>query len=67
MGQIMWSYFFFNSWEMKIQYFAIFVEMIFDFFIRPFYKMMLGKSIELKDMESVDTGDELLTTKSVKV
>jgi len=25
------------------------------FFIRPFYKMMLGKSIELKDMESVDT------------
>ena len=27
------------------------------FFIRPFYKMMLGKSIELKDMESVDTGD----------
>ena len=29
------------------------------FFIRPFYKMMLGKSIELKDMESVDTGDEL--------
>ena len=29
------------------------------FFIRPFYKMMLGKSIELKDMESVDTGDDL--------
>ena len=25
------------------------------FFIRPFYKMMLGKSIELKGMESVDT------------
>uniref|UniRef100_A0A0A9Z0S7 E3 ubiquitin-protein ligase n=1 Tax=Lygus hesperus TaxID=30085 RepID=A0A0A9Z0S7_LYGHE len=25
------------------------------FFIRPFYKMMLGKSIELKDMESVDS------------
>lgn len=25
------------------------------FFIRPFYKMMLGKTIELKDMESVDT------------
>jgi E3 ubiquitin-protein ligase NEDD4 len=25
------------------------------FFIRPFYKMMLGKHIELKDMESVDT------------
>ena len=24
------------------------------FFIRPFYKMMLGKPIELKDMESVD-------------
>ncbi|XP_052743644.1 E3 ubiquitin-protein ligase Nedd-4 isoform X2 [Bicyclus anynana] len=24
------------------------------FFIRPFYKMMLGKSIELQDMESVD-------------
>ncbi|XP_022669154.1 E3 ubiquitin-protein ligase NEDD4-like isoform X2 [Varroa jacobsoni] len=25
------------------------------FFIRPFYKMMLGKNIVLKDMESVDT------------
>ncbi len=25
------------------------------FFIRPFYKMMLDKSIILKDMESVDT------------
>jgi len=25
------------------------------FFIRPFYKMMLGKTISLKDMESVDT------------
>ncbi|XP_045615393.1 E3 ubiquitin-protein ligase Nedd-4 isoform X2 [Procambarus clarkii] len=25
------------------------------FFIRPFYKMMLSKSIELKDMESVDS------------
>ncbi|XP_022249558.1 E3 ubiquitin-protein ligase Nedd-4-like isoform X2 [Limulus polyphemus] len=25
------------------------------FFIRPFYKMMLGKEIKLKDMESVDT------------
>jgi len=25
------------------------------FFIRPFYKMMLGKPIELKDMEAVDT------------
>ena len=25
------------------------------FFIRPFYKMMLAKTIELKDMESVDT------------
>lgn len=25
------------------------------FFIRPFYKMMLGKAIQLKDMESVDT------------
>lgn len=25
------------------------------FFIRPFYKMMLGKKIELKDMESVDS------------
>ncbi|KAL0279413.1 UNVERIFIED_CONTAM: hypothetical protein PYX00_000980 [Menopon gallinae] len=24
------------------------------FFIRPFYKMMLGKTIDLKDMESVD-------------
>ena len=25
------------------------------FFIRPFYKMMLDKTITLKDMESVDT------------
>lgn len=25
------------------------------FFIRPFYKMMLEKPIELKDMESVDS------------
>lgn len=25
------------------------------FFIRPFYKMMLQKSIDLKDMEAVDT------------
>lgn len=25
------------------------------FFIRPFYKMMLEKSIDLKDMESVDS------------
>ena len=25
------------------------------FFIRPFYKMMLAKPIELKDMESVDS------------
>lgn len=25
------------------------------FFIRPFYKMMLSKPIELKDMESVDS------------
>ena len=25
------------------------------FFIRPFYKMMLGKPIDLKDMESVDS------------
>ncbi|XP_068895847.1 E3 ubiquitin-protein ligase Nedd-4 isoform X1 [Tenebrio molitor] len=25
------------------------------FFIRPFYKMMLGKNIDLKDMESVDS------------
>lgn len=25
------------------------------FFIRPFYKMMLGKSIALSDMESVDS------------
>lgn len=25
------------------------------FFIRPFYKMMLGKPIDLKDMEAVDT------------
>lgn len=25
------------------------------FFIRPFYKMMLSKSIDLKDMESVDS------------
>lgn len=25
------------------------------FFIRPFYKMMLGKAININDMESVDT------------
>ena len=25
------------------------------FFIRPFYKMMLGKPIDIKDMESVDS------------
>jgi E3 ubiquitin-protein ligase NEDD4 len=25
------------------------------FFIRPFYKMMLAKQIDLKDMESVDS------------
>lgn len=25
------------------------------FFIRPFYKMMLGKTISIKDMESVDS------------
>ncbi len=25
------------------------------FFIRPFYKMMLGKEMALKDMEAVDT------------
>jgi len=35
---------------------AVFHGKLLDgFFIRPFYKMMLGKSIELKDMESVDT------------
>jgi len=35
---------------------AVFHGKLLDgFFIRPFYKMMLGKQIELKDMESVDT------------
>jgi len=35
---------------------AVFHGKLLDgFFIRPFYKMMLGKPIELKDMESVDT------------
>jgi len=35
---------------------AVFHGKLLDgFFIRPFYKMMLGKNIELKDMESVDT------------
>lgn len=29
-------------------------KLIDGFFIRPFYKMMLGKAITLKDMESVD-------------
>ena len=29
--------------------------------------MMLGKSIELKDMESVDTGDELFFKRELKV
>ena len=37
------------------------------FFIRPFYKMMLGKSIELKDMESVDTGDELFLRENLRL
>ncbi|CAH8554166.1 unnamed protein product [Schistosoma turkestanicum] len=30
-------------------------KLIDGFFIRPFYKMMLGKTISLKDMESVDS------------
>ncbi|RWS28079.1 E3 ubiquitin-protein ligase Nedd-4-like isoform X2, partial [Leptotrombidium deliense] len=35
---------------------AVFHGKLLDaFFIRPFYKMMLGKQITLKDMESVDT------------
>lgn len=35
---------------------AVFHGKLLDaFFIRPFYKMMLGKLIELKDMESVDS------------
>uniref|UniRef100_A0A8C9TYT0 E3 ubiquitin-protein ligase NEDD4-like n=1 Tax=Scleropages formosus TaxID=113540 RepID=A0A8C9TYT0_SCLFO len=35
---------------------AVFHGKLLDgFFIRPFYKMMLGKSISLKDMESVDS------------
>lgn len=33
----------------------IFAHIFIAFFIRPFYKMMLSKSIELKDMESVDS------------
>ena len=31
------------------------IFLLLGFFIRPFYKMMLEKPIELKDMESVDT------------
>jgi len=31
------------------------ISLLVGFFIRPFYKMMLEKPIELKDMESVDT------------
>ena len=35
---------------------AVFHGKLLDaFFIRHFYKMMLGKPIQLKDMESVDT------------
>ncbi|TNN10325.1 E3 ubiquitin-protein ligase NEDD4-like isoform 1 [Schistosoma japonicum] len=30
-------------------------KLVDGFFIRPFYKMMLGKTISLKDMESVDS------------
>ena len=30
-------------------------KLLVAFFIRPFYKMMLGKDIQLKDMESVDS------------
>jgi len=30
-------------------------DLLAAFFIRPFYKMMLGKTIDLKDMESVDS------------
>lgn len=35
---------------------AVFHGKLLDaFFIRPFYKMMLGKAINIHDMESVDT------------
>ncbi len=30
-------------------------KLVDGFFIRPFYKMMLGRKINLKDMESVDS------------
>lgn len=33
----------------------LFIYFVSAFFIRPFYKMMLGKPIDLKDMESVDS------------
>lgn len=33
--------------------FFFFLCLFSGFFIRPFYKMMLGKQISLKDMESV--------------
>ena len=47
------SYFKFIGWVAGM---AVYHGKLLDgFFIRPFYKMMLGKHIELKDMESVDT------------
>ena len=54
-----------NLHQFRLAGMAVYHGKLLDgFFIRPFYKMMLGKSIELKDMESVDTGDELLATMS---
>lgn len=45
--------------DILVQHFVIFTYItymesaVLGFFIRPFYKMMLGKQISLKDMESV--------------
>lgn len=36
-----------------IMFWGVFLCLFSGFFIRPFYKMMLGKQISLKDMESV--------------
>ena len=41
----------FVSAHMLFQHTVVFCSS--GFFIRPFYKMMLGKQISLKDMESV--------------
>lgn len=45
----------FNRFIGRVAGMAVYHGKLLDaFFIRPFYKMMLGKPIELQDMESVD-------------